>query len=69
MFSLHNNCRQTLASYIGSSSSALHQKVKYLSEGQIKEILGDQSMERQCLVAAIQHKPEVESSAHEEKDL
>ena len=50
-------------------SSALHQKVKYPSEGQIKEILGDQSMARQCLVAAIQHKPEVESSAHEGKDL
>ena len=54
---------------LGAVSSTLHQKVKFLSEGQIKEILGDQSMERQCLVAAIQHKPEVESSAHEEKDL
>ena len=26
-------------------------------------------MARQCLVAAIQHKPQAESSAHEEKDL
>ena len=26
-------------------------------------------MARQCLVVAIQHKPEAESSAHEEKDL
>ena len=26
---------------LGAVSSALHQKVKYLSEGQIKEILGD----------------------------
>ena len=50
-------------------SSTLHQKVKYMSKGQVKEILGGQSMARQCLVAAIQHKPEVESSAHEEKDL
>ena len=54
---------------LGAVSSTLHQKVKYPSEGQIKEILGDQSMVRQCLVAAIQHKPEVESSTHEGKDL
>ena len=50
-------------------SSTLHQKVKYPSEGQVKEILGDQSVVRQCLVAAIQHKPEAESSAHEGKEL
>ena len=54
---------------LGAVYSTLHQKVKYLSEGQIREILGDQSLARQCLVAAIQHKPETESSAHEEKDL
>ena len=54
---------------LGAVSSTLHQKVKYPSEGQIKEILGDQSMARQCLVAAIQHKPEAESSAYEEKGL
>ena len=29
---------------LGAVSSTLHQKVKYLSEGQIKEILGDQAM-------------------------
>nr|XP_023882318.1 uncharacterized protein LOC111994662 [Quercus suber] len=34
-------------------SFTLHQKVKYLSEGQVKEILGDQSVARQCLMAAI----------------
>ena len=50
-------------------SSTLHQKVKYPSEGQVKEILGDQSMARQCLVAAIQHKLEVESLAHLGKEL
>ena len=50
-------------------SSTLHQKVKYPSEGQVKEILGDQSVARQYLVAAIQHKPKVESSAHEGKEL
>ena len=54
---------------LGAVSSTLHQKVKYPSEGQIKEILEDQSMAGQCLVATIQHKPEAESSAHEEKDL
>ena len=54
---------------LGVVSSTLHQKVKYPSEGQIKEILGDQSLARQCLVAAIQHKPEPESLAHGEKGL
>ena len=38
---------------LGVVSSTLHQKVKYLLEGQIKEILGDQSTARECLVAAI----------------
>ena len=54
---------------LGAVSSTLHQKVKYPSEGQIKEILGDQSLARQCMVAAIQHKPEAESSNHKEKGL
>ena len=53
----------------GAVSSTLHQKVKYSSKGQIKEILGDQSLARQCLVAAIQYKPEANSSAHKEKGL
>ena len=52
---------------LGAVSSTLHQKVKYPSEGQIKEILRDQFMLRQCLVAVIRHKPEAESSAHIEK--
>ena len=33
-------------------SSTLHQKVKYPSEGHVKEILEDQSVARRCLVAA-----------------
>ena len=53
---------------LGEVSSTLHQKIKYSSEIQIKEILGDQSMVRQCLVAAIQHKPKAESLAHEGND-
>ena len=52
---------------LGAVSSTLHQKVKYPFEGQIKEILGDQSMARQCLVAVIRHKSEAESSAHKGK--
>ena len=54
---------------LGAVSSTLHQKVKYPSEGQIKEILEDQSLARQCLVAAIQHKLETESLAQGEKGL
>ena len=54
---------------LGTVFSTLHQKVKYPSDGQIKEILGDQAMARQCMVAAIQHKPETESSVHGEKGL
>ena len=50
-------------------SSILHQKVKYSSDGQIEEILGDQAMVRQCMVAAIQHKPKAESSICGEKGL
>ena len=46
---------------LGAVSSTLHQKVKYPSRGQIKEILGDQAMARQCMIAAIQHKPKVKS--------
>ena len=54
---------------LGAVSSTLHQKVKYPSGGQIKEILGDQALAKQCMVAAIQHKPEAESSIHGEKGL
>jgi len=54
---------------LGSVSFTLHQKVKYPFDGQIKEILGNQALARQCMVAAIQHKPKAESSAHGEKGL
>ena len=54
---------------LGAVSSTLHQNVKYPSDGQIKEILRDRAMARQCMVAAIQHKPEAESSAYGEKGL
>ena len=47
---------------LGAVSSTLHQKVKYPSEGIVKEILGNQSIARQCMLAAILHKPKVVSS-------
>ena len=37
--------------------------------GQIEEIVGSQSMARQCLVAAILHQPEAKSLASAEKGL
>ena len=43
---------------LGVVSSILHQKVKYPSESLVKEILGNQSIARQCMVAAILHKTE-----------
>ena len=54
---------------LGAISSTLHQKVKYPSGGQVLEIVGRQSMARQCLIVAIQHKPEVDTSAITENDL
>ena len=50
-------------------SSTLHQKVKYLLGDQVLEILGSQSMARQCLVVAIRHRPKVETSTTAENDL
>ena len=54
---------------LGIVSSTLHQKVKYPSGGQVLEIVGSQSMARQCLIVAIQHKPEIGASASKENDL
>ena len=38
---------------LGAVSSTIHQKVKYPSEGRVKEVIGDQAMARQCMVPAI----------------
>ena len=46
---------------LGAVSSTLHQKVKYPSEGLVKEILGNQSVGRQYTMAIILHKSEVVS--------
>ena len=54
---------------LGAVSSTLHQKVKYPSHGQVKEIVGNQSMAKQCMVAAILHRPNAESSASSERNL
>ena len=47
---------------LGAVSSTLHLKVKYLFEDQIEELVGSQSMAKQCLVATILHQLEAESS-------
>ena len=54
---------------LGAVSFTLHQKIKYPSEGQIEEILGDQDMVRQCMVAAIQHKLKAEPVTLNKREL
>ncbi|XP_050280963.1 uncharacterized protein LOC126721920 [Quercus robur] len=54
---------------LGAVSSTLHQKVKYPSGGQVLEIVGSQVAVRQCLVVAIQHRPEAETSATADNEL
>ncbi|XP_030923341.1 uncharacterized protein LOC115950252 [Quercus lobata] len=50
-------------------SSTLHQKVKYPLEGQVKEVIGDQAMARQCMVSAISRRPSTEPSTSVENGL
>ena len=52
---------------LGAVSSTLHQKIKYPSGGKVEEILGDQTMARQCMIAAIRHKPEAKSKTQREE--
>ena len=40
----------------------------FRSKDQVLEIVGSQYVARQCLVAAIQHKPEVDTSVTAEND-
>ena len=54
---------------LGAVSSTLHQKVKYPSEGQVKEIIGDQTMARQCMVSAVSRQHNDEPSASTEGGL
>ena len=54
---------------LGAVSSTLHQKVKYPSEGQVKEVIGDQVMARQCMVFAISRQPSTEPSTSAKNGL
>ena len=54
---------------LGAISSTLHQKVKYPSHGQVKEIVESQSMARKCMVAAKLHRPNMEPSVSSERNL
>ncbi|XP_075652743.1 uncharacterized protein LOC142623227 [Castanea sativa] len=54
---------------MGIVSSTLYLKVKYPSRDQVKELIGSQSMARQCLVAAIRHQTGSESSTPTEESL
>ena len=40
---------------MGAVPSTLHLKVKYRSGDRVKELVGSQSMARQCMMAAIRH--------------
>ena len=54
---------------LGVVASFLHQKVKFPSGDQILEIRGCQPTARQCMVAAVSHSLDAESSTYVEKDL
>ena len=54
---------------LGAVSSTLHPKVKYSSEGRVKEVIGDQAMARQCMVSAISRRPNTEPSTSAENGL
>ncbi|XP_075663017.1 uncharacterized protein LOC142632516 [Castanea sativa] len=51
---------------LGAVFSTLHVKVKFPSREQIEEILGSQSVARQCISVAILHQAESRSSATED---
>ncbi|XP_050248622.1 uncharacterized protein LOC126695867 [Quercus robur] len=54
---------------LGAVPSTLHQKVKYPSAGQVKEIIGNQTMARQCMVSVILRRPNSEPSTSAENRL
>jgi len=66
---LHGHCGKTLAPRPGVVSFTLYLKVKYPSGDRIEELVGSQSMVRQCLIAAITHQPRVDTSTLAEKSL
>ena len=54
---------------LGAVSSTLHLKVKFPSGGRVEEIVGSQPMARQCLIAAISHRPNAEPATTSVGDL
>ena len=54
---------------IGVVSFTLHLKVKYQSGDQVEELVGSQSMARQCLVATVRNHTEGEFLASVGRDL
>ena len=48
---------------MGIVPSTVHLKVKYLSMNRVEELVGSQSMARQCMVVAIRHQTGGKSSA------
>ena len=50
-------------------SSTLHLKVKYPSGGRVEELVGSQSIARQCMVVVIRHQIGGESLAFAARDL
>ena len=54
---------------MGAVPSTLHLKVKYPFKDRVGELVGSQSMARQCMVAAIRHQTEGESLASVGRDL
>ena len=54
---------------MGAVPFTLHLKVKYPFRGRVEELVGSQSMARQCIVAVIRHQTGGESSASTIRDL
>ena len=54
---------------MGAVLSTLHLKVKYSSGDRVEELVGSQSMARQCMVVAIRHRTRGESSVSVGRDL
>ena len=54
---------------LGAISSTLHQKEKYPSEGRVEQIIRNQIMSRQCMMATISRQSNAEPSTPTRKDL
>ena len=54
---------------LGAVASSLHQKLKFPSGDQVLEIRGSQSMAGHCVVVAVSHQLDAESSASAERSL